>query len=57
MAAETATLAAFIARHLPGILAPDGLVLADQPMRCESLAELPPAAGVDAGRYFFYRRR
>jgi hypothetical protein len=57
LAAQTATLAAFIARHLPAILAPRGLVVADQPMACEALAELPPPTGVDAGRYFFYRRR
>ena len=57
VAAETAALAAFIARHLPAILAPNGLVVADQPMPCEALAELPAPAGINPGRYFFYRRR
>jgi hypothetical protein len=57
VAAETAALAAFIARHLPAILAPNGLVVADQPMHSDGLAELPPPAGINPGRYFFYRRR
>jgi hypothetical protein len=54
---ETAALAAFISRHLPAILAPNGLVVADQPMPTEALAELPPPVGINPGRYFFYRLR
>lgn len=57
VAAETSALAAFVARHLPAILAPNGLAVADQPMPCEALAELPPPAGIDPGRHFFYRLR
>lgn len=57
VAAETAALAAFISRHLPAILAPNGLVVADQPMPSEALAELPPPVGINPGRYYFYRLR
>jgi len=57
LASETSSLAGFIARHLPAILAPDGLVVTDQPLPCDALAELPPPAEIVPGRYFFYRRR
>jgi hypothetical protein len=55
-AAASAALAAALAPIYAAALAPDGLLLSDQPLADPGLAAeaLPP--GVAAGRYFLYRR-
>jgi hypothetical protein len=56
-AAANAELAAWLARHLPALLAEGALVVADQPLASPVLEPLPPPSGVAQGRYFLYRHR
>lgn len=46
-----------LARALPPLLAPGGVVLSDQQLVDDSLERLSCPAGIDQGRYFIYRRR
>lgn len=56
-AAATAALAAAVAPHYAQLLAPDGLVLSDQPLADARLETVPPPTGIAENRYFLYRRR
>ena len=56
-AAANAALAAWLARHLPALLAPGAWVVADQPLRDSALAPMAPPAEVVSERYFLYRRQ
>ena len=56
-AARNARLAGWLAGVLPGITAPGGVVASDQELDAPALETLPLPAGVEAGRYWFYRRR
>lgn len=49
-------LAALLAGYLPRLLAPGGIVAADQDVRFPSAEALPMLAGIQPGRYFLYRR-
>ena len=51
-----AALAAWLAEVLPDILAPGANVVSDQALSDARLAPLPLPPGVEAGRYFIYRR-
>jgi hypothetical protein len=53
--ALNADLARLIATHLPRLLAPQALVIADQEMPAEGWQRLPEPAGIAPGRYFLYR--
>lgn len=54
--AANAALAAAIAPLVVALLAPNGVLLADQDMSMPGLEPLPLPAGVAPGRYFLYRR-
>jgi len=56
-AEANARLAAWLAAHLPPLLAAGAWVIADQPMRDPALVPLPPPPGVAADRYFLYRHQ
>jgi len=55
-AAATARLAAWLGPALAPLLAPEALVLADQPLAVPGTEALEPPAGVATGRYHLYRR-
>ena len=55
-AAHNAALAAWLGPMLAPLLAPGGLVLADQALDVADWVALDPPAGVAEGRYFLYRR-
>jgi hypothetical protein len=48
------TLAAWLARVLPGLLAAGAWVISDQPLQTGSLAPRPPPQGIAPERYFLY---
>ena len=54
-AVQNTELAAWLAQVLPALLAPDALVISDQPMQAGTLAPLPPPEAVARERYFLYR--
>lgn len=54
---EDRVMAALLARLLPPLMGPSGLVLSDQELSCPALRPQPLPAGVPEGRYFFYRCR
>lgn len=56
-ATENARLAAWLARHLPALLAPGAWIVADQEMRDPRLIRMPPPDDVEFERYFLYRHR
>jgi hypothetical protein len=56
-AAANAELAAWLAAHLPALLAEGALVVADQPLPSPVLVPLPPPPGVAPARYFLYRHQ
>jgi hypothetical protein len=49
-------LAAALAPHLAGLLAPGGVLAGDQPVDHEALEAIPLPDGVESGRYHLYRR-
>jgi hypothetical protein len=53
--AVNATLAAFMAEHLPPLMARGGIVVSDQELAMRDSAPLPPPFGVKVGRYFIRR--
>jgi hypothetical protein len=54
--AVNAEIAAFLSRALPGLMAPDAIVLADRPLAMAGWREHGLPSGVRRGRYFVYRR-
>jgi SAM-dependent methyltransferase len=54
--AASRAIAAVLAPLIARVLAPDGVVLADQPMDDSGWRALALPAGVDHGRYFMWRR-
>jgi len=50
-------VATVLARRLPPFLTAGGLVLSDQALPDTGLERLPAPAGINADRYFLYRRR
>jgi hypothetical protein len=55
--AVNGALAAFLAEHLPPLMAPGGIVVSDQELAMRNSEALPPPSGVKAGRYFIRRIR
>lgn len=55
-AERNARLAAWLARTLPPLIQPGGLVASDQRLADPALEPLPLPAGIPDGRYFLYRR-
>jgi len=55
--AGNARLAAEVGPILRHGLVPGGIVISDQPLAVNGLAEMPPPAGVRPNRYFMYRAR
>ena len=55
--AADVAVAALLSKHLPRLMAPNGIVLSDQPLSAAALAPEPLPQGVEPGRYFLYRRR
>jgi len=53
---SNAILAAWLSLALPPIIARGGLVVSDQELSDPRLTPLPAPPGVEAGRYFLYRR-
>jgi hypothetical protein len=49
-------IAVFLGRALPGLMAPDALILADRPLAMTGWKELGLPSGVRRSRYFVYRR-
>jgi hypothetical protein len=56
-AAENRRLAAWLAAHLPPLLAPGAWIVADQEMHDPRLIRRPPPDDVAAERYFLYRHQ
>lgn len=53
--AINAEIAAFLGRTLPGLMAPDAVILADRPLAMAGWREQGLPSGVRPGRYFIYR--
>ena len=49
------TMRAVLSRRLPPVIAPQGIVLSDMPLKLEGMRPLPLPAGAREGRYFLYR--
>ena len=52
-----AAVAALLSEHLPVLMAPRAILLSDQPLTSPALTAEALPAGVEPGRYFFYRCR
>lgn len=53
--AHNLAMARLVSAHLPGLLAPGGLVLSDLPLTLAGTKTLPVPEGVRDDRYFIYR--
>lgn len=53
--AANAETAVFLSRVLPGLMAANGVIVSDQPLRPDGWAAQPLPDGVPEGRYFIYR--
>ena len=51
------TMRAVLSRRLPPVIAPQGIVLSDMPLKLEGMRPLPLPSGAREGRYFLYRNR
>ena len=49
------TMRAVLSRRLPPVIAPQGIVLSDMPLKLEGMRPLPLPSGAREGRYFLYR--
>jgi hypothetical protein len=54
--AVNAEIAVFLGRTLPGLMAPDAVVLADRPLAMKGWKKLGLPSGVRQDRYFVYRQ-
>ena len=55
--AAIAAMTAFLSQTLPGLMAPKGVIVSDQPLRSDGWATQPLPEGVPEERYFIFRAR